>query len=415
MVRPVEPEPPSAMEGTPKALWLFVCVDDPWKLTTASGIFARSMVTALQSFGEAHLLVVPGLPNYMRWRRRLSQALSLIRNRSALEGTVDTAKIRREVLRASKEFSGRPIFLNHLRSACFLARSTQKFCGPIVYVAQNSEADAARSLSELAKNPVKRWILRREARKIADLETRVINKASHVVTLTDEDAARFITTRPVTCLPPTLEPDSIPSPNSEPPGDGLTVSLISSFHWTPKRWNAHWVVNEVMPLVWAKLPGVRLLVAGAGADRLGIKHQSVSIASDVEDIRPFFNRADVVIVPDRQRSGLKFKTVQAALARKAIVSTPPGIEGTALQDGMSALVRTSAEGFSEAILDLLARPDYRASLGRCAQTAALERFSRVRTLALLGAFLEELERASISAQPFTSPMMETGFGRVPSA
>jgi glycosyltransferase involved in cell wall biosynthesis len=174
------------------------------------------------------------------------------------------------------------------------------------------------------------------------------------------------------------------------------VALISSFHWTPKKWNAHWVVEEVMPRVWARLPEANLLVAGAGAARLGIRHRAVSIESDVSDIRPCYHRADIVLVPDRQSSGLKFKTVQAALAGKAIVSTPAGIEGTALVDGESVLVRTTAQGFADAIVELLANPEHRASLGRRAEAAARQRFSRERILNQLRSFLEDLEATPLS-------------------
>lgn len=356
------------------------------------------MLAALGSFGVVQLLVVPGLPNHRRWRRRLNQALSLLRCRSALEGTVDQAGIRKELLRLANESPGRPIFLNHLRSACFLARYTETLPAQIVYVAQNSEAESARSLSELPSNPLNRWVLRREARMIANLEARVSTKAAHVLTLTDEDAARFRTTCPVTCLPPLLELESMPSPDFGRRADEATLALISSFHWTPKRWNAYWVVEEVMPLVWAKLPQTRLLIVGAGADKLGIKHESVSVEADVADIRPYYNLADVILVPDRQSSGLKFKTVQAALAGKAIVSTPPGIEGTALHDGESVLVRASAEGFSQAILQLLSDCNFRTRLGRRAEAIARERFSHARILKLFGAFLEELQAVAATPQ-----------------
>lgn len=379
------------MELTQKRSWLFVCVDDPAHLQSASGIFARSMLSALGALGEVELLVVPGLPNHRRWLRRLNQGASLILNRSALEGTVDARKIQNEVLRAAEQSPGRPIFLNHLRSACFLAHSSKMPGAPIIYVAQNSEPESARSLGDLVRNPIKRWILRREASRIADLEARVTRKVSHVVTLTDEDAARFHTTCPVTCLPPLLEPESIPSAIPNQLGDGNTIGLISSFDWAPKRWNAHWIMDDVMPLVWAKQPQVRLLVAGAGANKLRIKHVAVDIESDVPDIRYCYHRADLIIVPDRQKSGLKFKTVQAALAGKAIVSTAPGIEGTGLQDGESVLVRSSAEEFSEAIVQLIVRPAYRASLGHRARAVAQERFSRIRILNQFGTFLEQLE------------------------
>jgi glycosyl transferase family 1 len=399
-------KPIEAVETTPQPSWLFVSVDDPNELRSASGIFARSLLAALRTFGEVQLVVVPGVASHRRWRRRLAQAVSLARTQPALVGTVDTAKIRREVLRAAALSPGRPIFLNHLRSACFLAQFPEIPGHPVVYVAQNCEAQSARSLCDLPSSSVQRWILKREAAKIAELEARVCAVATHVVTLTDEDAARFSSLCPVTCLPPPLEPESIPVPAPQPGGDGATVALISSFHWTPKKWNAHWIVEEVMPRVWARLPEANLLVAGAGAARLGIRHRSISIESDVSDIRPCYHRADIVLVPDRQRSGLKFKTVQAALAGKAIVSTPAGIEGTALVDGESVLVRISAHGFAEAIVELLANPEYRASLGCRAEAAARERFSHDRILNQLRSFLENLE-----ATPLTPPGTPVHSGR----
>lgn len=394
-----------------KPSWLFVCVDDPSDLRSASGIFARSMLTALRTFGEVELLVVAGVRNYQTWRRRANQARSLLFNRSSLEGTVDTERIRREVVDASSQCPGRPIFLNHLRAACFLARPGEIPAAPMIYVAQNSEAESARSLSELTSSRIKRWILSREADRIADLETRVTNRSSHVLTLTDEDSARFNSTCPVTSLPPLLEPDSIPSAASQS-SDGMTIGLISSFRWTPKRWNAHWILNEVMPLVWAEVPQARLLVVGSGADKLRIRNKSVLVESDVADIRPYYHQADVIIVPDRQTSGLKFKTVQAALAHKAIVSTPAGIEGTALQDGISALVRSSAQGFADAILELLTNADQRRILGRSAGSVAEERFRPSRVLELFGTFLEQLETVPNHVEPLP---LESGTSRISGA
>jgi hypothetical protein len=213
------------------------------------------------------------------------------------------------------------------------------------------------------------------------------------VTLTDEDAARFSSGCLATAIPPLIETDSIPTGGRQHSGDGVTLCLISSFNWAPKRWNAHWAVRKVMPLVWARHPEVKLVVVGSGARRLRVRHRGVSIESDVPDIRPYYERADVVIVPERQRSGLKFKTVQAALAGKALVSTPAGIEGTGLRDGESALVRSSAEAFADGIVELIAKPEYRASLGCRARAVTTERFSGRRILALLSGFLEQLETA----------------------
>jgi hypothetical protein len=349
------------------------------------------MVTALGRFGEVELLVVLGVPGHSRLLRRLKQVVSALRGRSALEGTVDVARMRRQVATAAAEAPGRPIFLNHLRSACFLAYMEEALPAPVVYVAQNCEAEAARSVANLTKNPIRRWILTREAGRIEDLESRVASRASHVVTLTDEDAARF--TCPTTVIPPLMEAASIPPAAPKRSGEGATLCLISSFNWAPKRWNAYWAVRKVMPLLWARYPEVRLVVVGSGARRLRIRHPGVSIESDVADIRPYYELADVVIVPERQRSGLKFKTVQAALAGKAIVSTPEGVEGTGLGYGESAIVRSSADAFADGISGLMADPDRRARLGGRARAVATERFSERRILALLSGFLEQLETA----------------------
>jgi hypothetical protein len=64
---------------------------------------------------------------------------------------------------------------------------------------------------------------------------------------------------------------------------------------------------------------------------------------------------------------------------------------------------------------LLARPHYRASLGRRAQAATLERFNDLRVLKMFGAFLEELEEVTLQPETAFRHSAEHDSGKVPSA
>jgi len=74
----------------------------------------------------------------------------------------------------------------------------------------------------------------------------------------------------------------------------------------------------------------------------------------VEDVRPLYQRANVVIVPTLVSAGTNVKVLEAMAMERAVVSTPSGIGGLGMAHGESVWVGQTAAEFAEGILTLLA-------------------------------------------------------------
>jgi glycosyltransferase involved in cell wall biosynthesis len=101
----------------------------------------------------------------------------------------------------------------------------------------------------------------------------------------------------------------------------------------------------------------------------------VLIHGFVEDLRPFYARAAVVLVPLEVSAGTNIKVLEAMACGKAIVSTPVGCAGLDLEHRRELLIASDWPAFQASITELLSDPQLRTQLGSSARQAALRRFS----------------------------------------
>jgi glycosyltransferase involved in cell wall biosynthesis len=93
----------------------------------------------------------------------------------------------------------------------------------------------------------------------------------------------------------------------------------------------------------------------------------IEIHGYVEDVRPHYERASVVVVPTLESAGTNLKALEAAAMGRAIVSTPSGVAGLGLVHGESAWIDSDATGFAGGVRRLLEDPQLRSRLAASAR------------------------------------------------
>jgi glycosyltransferase involved in cell wall biosynthesis len=140
----------------------------------------------------------------------------------------------------------------------------------------------------------------------------------------------------------------------------------------------HWLVQEVMPLVWAQNPDIPCLIAGADLPpRLAgtVTDTRVELLGHVPDLSTAYGRARLTIAPLRFGAGIKGKVLEAFAAGMACIMTPIAAEGLPLTDLMRAAVAEDAAGLAELICQLHADQDRSAALGQEGLAMVREGFS----------------------------------------
>jgi len=110
----------------------------------------------------------------------------------------------------------------------------------------------------------------------------------------------------------------------------------------------------------------------------------------VNDVRPWLERADVVIVPVRIGGGTRLKILEAMAMGKAVVSTTIGAEGLDLVAERDLLVADDAAGFAAQVARLLADSELRRRLGAAARGLVANRYSWKRSVDTLSEFYGDL-------------------------
>ncbi len=141
---------------------------------------------------------------------------------------------------------------------------------------------------------------------------------------------------------------------TSPYSAGPVFAFTGTMDYRPNVDAVRWFVSAVLPRVVAEKPDATLHVVGRSPApavlRLSAQHGHVVVTGPVDDVRPYFSRAAVFVVPIRMAGGVRLKILEALAMGLPVVSTTVGAEGTDLVDGNEILIADAAEPFAAAIL-----------------------------------------------------------------
>jgi O-antigen biosynthesis protein len=153
--------------------------------------------------------------------------------------------------------------------------------------------------------------------------------------------------------------------------EAFTMLFLGSFRHDPNRVAMEWFVGQVLPLILARQPQARLVVAGsdpppahAWPDFAG----SLELLGYVDDVRECLGRYAVFVCPILSGSGVRVKLLEAYAAGIPVVSTRIGAEGLAGKDGQFCALADDAAGFAEHVVELFEHPRDAAEMATRART-----------------------------------------------
>ena len=135
----------------------------------------------------------------------------------------------------------------------------------------------------------------------------------------------------------------------------LTMLFVGSFRHDPNRVAVDWFVREVLPLVLARQPRARLVIAGSdppAAHTYADYAANMEMQGYVEDVREPLARYAVFVCPILGGSGVRVKLLEAFAAGIPVVSTRVGAEGLARKDGEFCALADDPAGFAERVVGL---------------------------------------------------------------
>lgn len=103
------------------------------------------------------------------------------------------------------------------------------------------------------------------------------------------------------------------------------LCLFLGAYFPPNNEGVVWFVKNVLPLV-----NIRMRVVGKGMARLKAEEpalKDIEVISDALDLLPYFEEADIMILPIFKGSGMKVKTCESLMYGKNIIATDEAFVG----------------------------------------------------------------------------------------
>ena len=147
-----------------------------------------------------------------------------------------------------------------------------------------------------------------------------------------------------------FRPDAVTVPKEH------DIVFCGNMSYAPNVSAARYLVEKVMPLVWAKRPSTTLLLAGASPKhsiwRLGLEDR-VTVSGWVDDIRTAYASSRLFVAPMLIGSGLQNKLLEAMAMQMPCVTTSLANIPLGATDGDQLLVGDDAETLAEHIVSML--------------------------------------------------------------
>ena len=244
----------------------------------------------------------------------------------------------------------------------------------------NVESNIWRRRVEHARNPLERFYLERQARRMLTFERSVCRAVNGIIAVSDLDAAAmrdlFAVDR-VGAVPTGVNVEYFSRPPDAPAPDSDLI-FIGSMDWAPNESGVLEFVRAILPLIRRERPATSLLIVGRDPSPeirdLAHRDPRILVTGTVPDVRPYLWRSLVSIVPLRIGGGTRLKIYESMAAGVATVSTSIGAEGIFAGPAEIRLA-DEPERFARQCLDLLDNAGARDALVNSAWALVSERFS----------------------------------------
>jgi len=228
---------------------------------------------------------------------------------------------------------------------------------PTVLFQHNVEAQIWKRLAAGKKNPIARWYFGKQYRRMAKWEKELSKIFDGVIMVSPEDTAmarsEYGLDNVLGDVPTGVDPDYFEG-DERGSGETTTIGFLGSMDWMPNIEAVQWFADEIFSQVKSEITDCKLVVIGrkppASILRLAENDAQIEVTGTVDDVRPYLQRCDFLIVPLLSGGGTRIKIMEALAAGLPVVSTTIGAEGLGLVDGEHLLIADSAADFAAAVV-----------------------------------------------------------------
>ena len=128
--------------------------------------------------------------------------------------------------------------------------------------------------------------------------------------------------------------------------------FTGAFTYYPNYEAMTWFVDNVYPLVQAKIPDISLTITGNHNNLPLPAGKNITLTGFVDDVRPLIAQSWISIVPLHVGGGTRLKILEAMALKTPVIATSKGAEGLDAEHNKHLFIVDSPEDFADSIVKL---------------------------------------------------------------
>jgi sugar transferase (PEP-CTERM/EpsH1 system associated) len=223
-----------------------------------------------------------------------------------------------------------------------------------------------------SQKKVSRWLTRFELKRTRAYERNLIGQFDRVLVTSQVDRQALLSLARLDVPSPSISvlPNGVDLAYFTPDGGvareaaTLVVSGKMSYHANVTM--VLFLVNEILPLVWARKPEVKLWIVGKDPSNQIkdlARYPAITVTGTVDDIRPYLQAATIAVAPIQYGAGIQNKVLEAMACGAPVISTSQAISALEAQPGQDLLVADQPAEFADTILAFLDNREQQRQIG----------------------------------------------------
>jgi glycosyltransferase involved in cell wall biosynthesis len=241
----------------------------------------------------------------------------------------------------------------------------------IILRSHNIEHLIWKRVSEITKNPLKRFYLQHIWKTLRNFELGHLNSYDGIVTITKNDGDFFKANGcqiPLIDIPFGISLEKF-STVKKTETEFPSLFHIGAMNWIPNIEGVKWFLDNVWPKVHETFPNLRFYLAGREMPEwlTNLNQKNIEVLGEVDDALDFIESKAIEVVPLFSGSGIRIKIIEGMAMGKAVVSTTIGAEGINVTNGKNIMLADDPDAFFDAVRKCVEDEAFCSNIGRNAK------------------------------------------------
>lgn len=199
-----------------------------------------------------------------------------------------------------------------------------------------------------------KWALKLETKRLKRYEHLIFDDFDNKIIISEQDKALIVNIKndDIVVVPNGVDYETYQKKETSKKYDLIFTGNMS---YPPNVDSVVYLVNKVMPLIWADLPTIKLVIVGANPSKkvLNLSANNIEVTGWVDDISSYYSQSKIFIAPMQIGTGLQNKLLEAMAMQLPCVTSQLANNALGATHQKHILIGNTPEEYAKHVMNYL--------------------------------------------------------------